>query len=290
MTARGPRTLGGAQLWSDVRAWRGYRVQSFALAPARHRLLAPDNTALLTGTRAACVDAFDEVLGTLPLDPERELVVLLHGLGRTSRSLRVLRRHLQGAGYATLALDYASTRGDVTEHAARVAEVLAALPARQATSFVTHSLGGIVARTLLATHATEVAHLAPRRLFMIAPPSQGASFAARLDSAAFRAVFGPSGQRMASVHRGDAPEAVPAPRVPFGIVAGSLRGGRGANPLLRGDDDGVVAVREAQLPGAALFALVESPHTFIMDHPDTLAHCVEFLRRDLPDAGADAGA
>lgn len=277
MSARGPRTLGGAQLWNDVRAWRGYRVQSFALAPERHRLLSPRDVALLTGPRDACLRAFDAHFARLPQDAERELVVLLHGLGRTSRSLRTLRHRLRAEGYATLALDYASTRGDVHQHAAHVAEALGALPPRGATSFVTHSLGGIVARWLLADHAAEVAHLNPRRLFMIAPPSQGAGLAARLDSPPFRAVFGPSGQRMAGVHRGDATLTVPPPSLPFGIVAGTLRGGRGLNPLIDGDDDGVVAVREAELPGADLFTLVESPHTFIMNHPETIARCLAFL-------------
>ncbi|MEZ4329199.1 MAG: alpha/beta hydrolase [Polyangiales bacterium] len=263
-----------------MRAWRGYRVQSFAPSPSQHRLLSPRDAALLVGSRAACVRAFDQIFETLPQEPERELVVLLHGLGRTSRSLRTLRHRLSDAGYATLALDYASTRGDVPQHAAHLADALAALPPRTATSFVTHSLGGIVARTLLTEHAERVAPLNPRRLFMIAPPSQGARVAARLDSAPFRAVFGPSGSRMARVHAGHAPSAIAAPTIPFAVIAGTLRAGRGVNPLIDGDDDGVVAVDEARLPGAALFALVRAPHTFIMDHPETIAHCLAFLGRD----------
>ncbi|MBK6811619.1 MAG: hypothetical protein IPG81_22525 [Sandaracinaceae bacterium] len=234
MTRTGPRTLGGAQLWNDVRAWRGYRVQSFALSPSHHRLLSPHDLALASGSREVCIAAYQALLPSLPQEPERELVVLLHGLGRTSRSLATLRRHLSRAGYATLALDYASTRDEVAQHAAHVAEVLAALPERHATSFVTHSLGGIVARRLLVDHAADIAHLTPRRLFMIAPPSQGARLAARLDSAPFRAVFGPSGQRMAQVHRGELGEVAPRPTILFGIVAGTLRGGRGGQPAHRG--------------------------------------------------------
>ena len=286
MTRTGPRTLGGAQLWNDVRAWRGYRVQSFALSPSHHRLLSPHDLALASGSREVCIAAYQALLPSLPQEPERELVVLLHGLGRTSRSLATLRRHLSRAGYATLALDYASTRDEVAQHAAHVAEVLAALPERHATSFVTHSLGGIVARRLLVDHTADIAHLTPRRLFMIAPPSQGARLAARLDSAPFRAVFGPSGQRMAHVHRGELGEVAPRPTIPFGIVAGTLRGGRGVNPLIEGDDDGVVGVSEAALPGAELFALVESPHTFIMNHPETIARCLEFLGRGAPRPAA----
>ena len=282
MTRTGPRTLGGAQLWNDVRAWRGYRVQSFALSPSHHRLLSPHDLALASGSREVCIAAYQALLPSLPQEPERELVVLLHGLGRTSRSLATLRRHLSRAGYATLALDYASTRDEVAQHAAHVAEVLAALPERHATSFVTHSLGGIVARRLLVDHTADIAHLTPRRLFMIAPPSQGARLAARLDSAPFRAVFGPSGQRMAQVHRGEVGEVAPRPTIRLGIVAGTLRGGRGVNPLIEGDDDGVVGVSEAALPGAELFALVESPHTFIMIHPETTARCLEFLGRGGP--------
>ncbi len=37
-------------------------------------------------------------------------VVLLHGLARTSRSFRTMERALQGSGFATLNVDYASRK------------------------------------------------------------------------------------------------------------------------------------------------------------------------------------
>ena len=56
------------------------------------------------------------------------LVVLLHGLGRTRRSLARMDRALTSAGFATLRLDYPSMRQPIEQHAAAVAKRLGEIP------------------------------------------------------------------------------------------------------------------------------------------------------------------
>jgi hypothetical protein len=74
--------------------------------------------------------------------PSSPGVVLLHGLARTSRSLRKMERALQDAGFATLNLDYASRRRPIE---ALVEDIHPAISgfAESAGSlhFVTHSMG-----------------------------------------------------------------------------------------------------------------------------------------------------
>jgi hypothetical protein len=56
---------------------------------------------------------------------------------------------------------------------------------------------------------------------------------------------------------------MPLPSCEFGIIAGGKGNGKGKNPLLGGDNHGVVTVEETRLPGAADFLLIDAGHTFI---------------------------
>ncbi len=74
---------------------------------------------------------------------------------------------------------------------------------------------------------------------------------------------------------------VPSPTIEFGIIAGGSDGGKGEgyNPLLPGDDDGVVSVDEAKLDGAKDFLVLKALHSFIMDADDTREAVLRFLSR-----------
>ena len=200
------KTLGGAQLWTDVRAYGRYRVQRFALDPRRHRLLGPGGRRLCAGSLAACHAGFESRVDALRGSDDPHIVVLLHGLGRTGRSMLPAARALSRHGHHVIPLTYASTRADVDHHAEALRDVLQNLPPTSTgepyrVSFVTHSLGGIVVRTWLGRHAAKAAAVTPFRLVMFAPPSRGASFASRLPRAVFQTVMGPAGERMAEAAR-----------------------------------------------------------------------------------------
>ncbi|MBX3250642.1 MAG: hypothetical protein KF901_25920 [Myxococcales bacterium] len=265
-------TLGGAQLWAD-RRWRdGYRVQQHVLT-RHHRLLDPHDRRLLSGTFEACLAALAET-DAKPC-PE-DVVVLLHGLGRSRRSLAGVDRAFRAAGLYPVRVDYPSTRRPLEAHVAQIVELLAHLEGARRVSFFTHSLGGIVARGVLAD-GTWPSHLAPHRVVMSAPPNGGASFARVLRAhagALLAAVMGPSALQV-----GPGPD-YPPPPVPFLVIAGHAgRDERGLNPLLDGDDDGIVTVAETALEGMEGQVIVESFHTFVMDHPDARAAAIAFLKR-----------
>ncbi|MFT5353807.1 MAG: triacylglycerol lipase [Polyangiales bacterium] len=261
--ARGVPTLGGGQWWTDRRYAHGFRVQRFVGARrGHHRTLDPNDRRIASGSLERCLQALP------PVDGSGEYVVLLHGLGRRRSSLAGMDAFLTKEGHATIRLDYASTREGIDAHAASVQEVLTHLP-QSRISFVTHSLGGIIARRVLADGWPS--HLTPHRMVMLAPPSTSAHLARRLDSAPFQLLMGPSGRELA---RG---VEVPPPPIPFAIVAGSLRDGRGINPLLSGDDDGIVCVEETRLTGCSEHRVVAALHTTIMNHPEARELSARFL-------------
>lgn len=262
-------TMGGAQLWAD-RRWRaGWRIQQHVLT-GHHRLLDPLDRRHRSGSLGACEATLAQQ--RLPRAPRR-VVVVLHGLGRTRRSMKGLADALERAGHHPVRLDYPSTRRGLDAHVAQLLEVLAHLEGAEEVDFVTHSLGGIVTRGALASPRWP-ARLRPRRLVMLAPPNRGAALARLLTQnvpALFAAVMGPSGHELAD----GVP--FPPPPIPFFVIAASQNGGRGRNPAIEGDDDGVVGVEETKLEGMAGHLAVDALHTFVMDHPEARRAAVGFL-------------
>ena len=108
-----------------------------------------------------------------------ERVVLLHGLGRTRRSMRRLRIALRAAGYQPLSWGYHSRRHRIAEHVAHFRGRLEELAgAEEPVHFVGHSLGALIIRGALP-EPSESAPFPLGRIVMIAPPNHGADVAER---------------------------------------------------------------------------------------------------------------
>ncbi len=268
-------TLGGRQVWGDVEAHAGWRIQENAVT-GHFRLLDPDDWRHAWGSLADCQAALVKVEGNQSLHwPGRHLVVMVHGLGRTRASFDRMAEDLGADGFATLAISYPSTRGSAADHGARLTALLNRLRGIDRVSFVTHSYGGLVLRHALGTAAPWRSRITAGRAVLLAPPSQGSAIADRLrDAAAFRLFAGPGGQAVTP----EQAQALPAPTIPFGIIAGGRGDGEGYNPWLPGDDDGVVAVAETRLAGADDFLVLDVLHTFIMRDMDAIDAVKRFLK------------
>src|SRR5882672_1359638 len=168
----------------------------------------------------------------------RDAVILVHGLGRTRFSMKMLEWTLRRKGYLVINMGYPSTRVPVEEAAKdwlapRVSE---ASEAGGRVHFVTHSLGGIVVRQYLKNH--ELVNLG--RVAMLAPPNQGSELAdAFCGSKWYRRTTGPAGQQL-----GCAASSLPNTLGPANFDSGIIAGDRSLNPrfsaLIPGRDDGKV--------------------------------------------------
>ena len=270
-------TLGGLQLWADVYWYAGWKIQEHVYS-GHFRLLGPHNVRHAWGTWEQCRAVFEQLRVERKLPPpQSHLVVLLHGLGRAGASFSKMSKALQADGFGTASLIYPSTRRSLDEHAAQLTNLLNQLDGVEKVSFVTHSLGGLVVRKLLAGEsASWTRRIQIGRVLMLAPPNQGSKVAETLkDFLPFSWLTGPSGKDVSASEVGE--EQLPPPPCEFAVIAGGKGDGEGWNPLLAGDDDGVISVDEARLDGASHFLVVKRLHTFIMVAPEVIAATGQFL-------------
>lgn len=193
-------------------------------------------------------------------DRSGELVVLVHGMGRTAVSMLPLELALESAGYRVHNFSYSSYGPSVPEIAGALREDIdARLLDEPATRvhFVGHSLGNIVIRWHLTNHATATR---PGRFVMLTPPNRGSHVADTM-SRYFSWLFPPLEELRTS---GSTAANLPDPKgVEYAIIAAAR--------------DDKVSLGETCLGGAAAHALVEGGHTFVMARPDVIRMVRHFL-------------
>jgi pimeloyl-ACP methyl ester carboxylesterase len=287
-------TTGGMQFWTDHRWWYGWRIQ-YNSTLKHWRLIDPKSVRRAWGGRQAMLDELERIKPSLASEPEpKEVVLLLHGLMRTSGSMKPLEAELAKSDdqirdihpessiqRTVISFSYSSTRDPMSNHAAAFREFVENLPGSPRISLVGHSMGNIVLRYAIGDwqRQGDPKHVLDRlhRVVMLGPPNQGSLFAKRLSRLGlFGAITGHSGMQLGPKWE-DFGDALGVPPCPFAIVAGDISNSNLQNPLLEGPSDGVVAVKETHLDGVAEFATVSVLHSFLMSDPNVVKATVSFL-------------
>ncbi len=207
-----------------------------------------------------------------------ECVVLLHGLMRTSTSMKTMQRGLDEAGFLTANVDYPS-RDHPVEELADIAVPLGLAACREVDDlerihFVTHSLGGILVRQYLSSN--EIPELG--RVVMLGPPNQGSAAVDELGGVpGFDWLNGPAGKQL-----GKGEESVPLSLGPALFELGVIAGNKTIDPItsavLENPDDGRVSVEDTKLEGMTDFVIVDHSHAFMMRMRRTIELTVRFLQ------------
>jgi pimeloyl-ACP methyl ester carboxylesterase len=286
-------TLGGKQFWADELSFHQWRIQRHATSGV-YRLLDEKDRRHASGTFDECKAVLEKIKRQRHLKPmQGKAVVVLHGLGRSRASMNSLCVYLHEKGrYEVFNVEYPSTRNDIAEHARSLHRIVDSLEGIEEINFVGHSMGNIVIRHYLgdlarqdpakqsANDAAADRRAAARfhRFVMLAAPNQGALLAdVFADNILFKEIAGDAGQELGRQWP-ELEKRLATPSFEFGVIAGGKGNEKGYNPLLKGDNDGVISIETVKLPGARDFAVVPSLHSFIMDQPQVQEFVLHFFQ------------
>jgi len=212
-------------------------------------------------------------------DP-KPCVILLHGLWRSSFSMKNLQWGLESAGYPVVNEGYPSSTLPIQQLAAiGVEDGLEGCSelGHEQVAFVTHSLGGILVREYLS--GGEIPGL--RRVVMLGPPNGGSQMADYAESATLLKPFMPEAVTQLGTSDASVPRQLGPVSFELGVIAGTLN----YLPFLpgqpEGPSDGTVAVVETIVPGMADFIEMPVGHSLMMWDNDVLAQVIYFLEHGM---------
>jgi triacylglycerol lipase len=207
-----------------------------------------------------------------------DTVVLIHGLGRTPRSMWVVGAWLRFCGYRVRFIGYPSRSMSIAEAVERHIEPGLAelqLEAGSRVHFVTHSLGGIVFRAWAARRDPA---FPLGRAVLLVPPNQGSEIIDMVRPLGWpRWVLGPVVDEL-----GTEPHHTPKALGPLPPETGVLMGNKGTLRLfghvLGEEHDGIVSTQGGQVEGQADFTVLPVNHLTVLFRPVVMRTVRRFLR------------
>jgi triacylglycerol lipase len=202
-------------------------------------------------------------------------VILLHGLARSSTSMKKMEAALSKEGYQVFNIDYPSTKYDIPELARMIRkEIVLKTSDAEKVHFITHSMGGIIVR-YIQKH-DPLPNIG--RVVMISPPNHGSDVVDKLKHRwTFSLINVPAGKQL-----GTDQTSIPQTLGPVNFETGIITGDRSVNwinsIMILGTDDGKVSVESAKVDGMTDFVVVHCSHPFIMNDKDVILKCISFLR------------
>lgn len=213
-----------------------------------------------------------------------EFIVLLHGILRSKIDMLPLSNYLRKNGYDTINILYPSRQKNIEDLTDFVEKEIKAAPGYNDTktlNFVTHSMGGLIARYYIATRK-------PKNLgkvVMLGPPNTGSEYADFLSThkhfaPMFRKVFGPASDQLGTKYKHLDQEIY----YPLGVIAGN----KSVNPLafwmmpkkLVGEHDGIVPVERTKITGMRDHIVMPATHSFMMFNRNVMRQVAHFLKEE----------
>ncbi len=193
----------------------------------------------------------------------------------------LLENYIKNYGYDIYKISYPSLKYDIATLADFVKSKLESAGIwsnYKKIHFVTHSMGGVLARIYLNLNRDNILEERLGRVVMIAPPNQGSEVTDFLkDFFLYRWIFGLAGQELTILFQ-ERENKVDI-YYELGIIAGDKRWSYPfARFIISFDSDGRVAVSRTKLDGMSDHIVVSTTHSFISWKASTHQHVIQFLK------------
>ena len=204
----------------------------------------------------------------------RDVVVILHGIFRSSRHMRKLAAYVSSQGYDVLNMNYPSTTYKLEELADMTWEKLKQqLPDDRSIHFMGYSMGGLLVRVILSRYRP--AHLG--RVVLLATPNKGSEVADFFQNIwLYRKLYGPAGQQLIT-DQSDIAHLFTELDYECGVISGSLSLDPFCSMMIKGDDDGKVSIESTKLDGMNDHITIRSTHTWFPHNKKVQQQAVYFI-------------
>jgi hypothetical protein len=181
---------------------------------------------------------------------------------------------LTEAGYTVHNLDYPSRHQPIETLATLVREQVEAVTNEDdKLNFVTHSMGGIIVRTI----QKEAPFNNIGRVVMLSPPNQGSELVDTLgDLSLFEWINGPAGDQLGTEDDGFIATLGPV-NFDLGVITGDWSINWINSMMIPGDDDGKVSIESAKVEGMRDYRVIHATHPYIMKNDEAIELTIRFL-------------
>jgi len=220
------------------------------------------------------LSGFQELQALQKATAKKDVVVLLHGLGRGKSIMEPLKKRLQDAGFFVINIGYKSIDRTPEQIMNDVSVQINAIrvDSNQTIHFAGHSLGGLVIRAYLDSN--RVKNLG--RVVLIGSPNKGTPFVDYFRDAWWLKLVGPAAASLGTDTK-SFPRSLRPPYYPVGIIAGVSKTFDNED-FIPGEDDGVVPVESTKVEGMKDFILLEVSHSALPRNEMVAQQVIEFLK------------
>ncbi len=218
-------------------------------------------------------------LTTANTESVKSCVLLIHGLARTSSSMKSMEQALVAKGYVVANVDYPS-RTQTIEQLAPLAFSAGFADCKKQNAephfVVTHSLGGILLRQYLQENSPGTL----QKAVMLAPPNKGSEVVDALkDVPGYRWLNGPAGDQLGTGTNSKPLQLGPV-SMNVAVIAGSFSINLVLSTYLPDPDDGKVSVESTKIDGMCAHLVVDVSHPYIMKNETVINEVISYLESD----------
>jgi hypothetical protein len=203
-------------------------------------------------------------------------VYILHGYGGSLIQMDKICKELKHEGYETDNYTYPG----FTESIDSIGHDLFVKVKQEnydTVSFVTHSMGALVVRSMYKYLDTNKHFPFIYRFIMLAPPNKGTEVADFFSSSSFKSILGPNVTLMRTDSNSYAIK-LPIPTCEVGLIVGIKGKKPWFNPFMTDDNDGTVTMKSAILGNEKEIATVKSMHILMPLKKKVVALVIRFMK------------